>query len=139
MNDGDVPLLATQYLRNQYGMRQALVCEEFELLKDGNPFVEMDFALATPEDLWLGEAKSNDSLGDSPKARRREAGKLVEGCVLVGAAGLILATTRTEWSDTTTDALKSEIVGRRKVGKAVPKISLLTGLGTSPRLARLAI
>ena len=139
MNDGDVPLLATQYLRNQYGMRQALVCEEFELLKDGNPFVEMDFALATTEDLWLGEAKSNDSLGDSPKARRREAGKLVEGCVLVGAAGLILATTRTEWSDTTIDALKAEIVGRRKVGKAVPKISLLTGLGTSPHLARLAI
>ncbi|WP_031103720.1 hypothetical protein [Streptomyces sp. NRRL S-146] len=139
MNDGDVPLPATQHLRNQYGMRQALVCEEFELLRDGNPFVEMDFALATTEDLWLGEAKSNDSLGDSPKVRRREAGKLMEGCALVGAAGLILATTKAEWSDTTVEALKFEIAGRRKAGKAVPKVSLLTGLGTSPHLARLTI
>ncbi|MFI9749724.1 hypothetical protein [Streptomyces collinus] len=137
MNHGDVPLLATQYLRSQYGMRQALVCEEFELLKDGNRFVEMDFALATTEDLWLGEAKSNDSLGDSPKVRRREAGKLMEGCALVGAAGLILATTKAEWSPTTVEALKCEIAERRKAEKTVPKVSLLTGLGTSPQLAQL--
>ncbi|MGW7569092.1 hypothetical protein ACWGJV_22785 [Streptomyces tendae] len=137
MNDGNVPLLATQYLRNQYGMRQALVCEEFEILRYGDPFVEMDFALATTEDLWLGEAKSNDSLGDSPKTRRREAGKLMEGCALVGAAGLILATTKAEWSATTVEALECESAGRRKAGKPVPKVSLLTGLGTSPQLAQL--
>ncbi|KOV57567.1 hypothetical protein ADK64_38380 [Streptomyces sp. MMG1121] len=138
MNDGDVPLLATQYLRGQYWARHALVCEEFELLKDGDRFVEMDFALATTEELWLGEAKSNDSLGDNPKARRREASKLMEGCTLVGAAGLILATAKAQWSATTVEALKSEIAGRQGVGKTVPKVSLLTGLGASPQLARLS-
>ncbi|MFJ2751198.1 hypothetical protein [Streptomyces sp. NPDC087297] len=137
MNDGDVPLLATQHLRRQYWARQALVCEEFELLKDGNRIVEMDFAVATTEELWLGEAKSNDTLGDSPKARRREASKLMEGCALVGAAGLILATAKTQWSDTTVEAIRFEIGGRRGAGKPVPRISLLTGLGLSPQLTQL--
>ncbi|MEV7863728.1 hypothetical protein AB0O86_34290 [Streptomyces hirsutus] len=136
-NNGDVPLLATQYLRNQYEARQALVCEEFELLKDGSRFVELDFALATTEELWLGEAKSNDSLGKSPRERRSEASKLMEGCALVGAAGLILATTRAQWADTTVEALRQERQGRLGAGKPVPWISLLTGLGTAPKLTPL--
>ncbi|MFD5815608.1 hypothetical protein [Streptomyces sp. NPDC127038] len=136
-NDGDVPLLATQYLRSQYAARQALVSEEFELLKDGKRLVEMDFALATTEELWLGEAKSNDSLGTSPGRRRGEAGKLMEGCALVGASGLILATTKTQWAQTTIEALKQERQGRLRAGKVVPRISLLTGLGTSPKLVPL--
>ncbi|POX56457.1 hypothetical protein C3489_05255 [Streptomyces sp. Ru71] len=139
MNDGDVPLLATQYLRSQYWARQALVCEEFELIKDGNRFVEMDFALATTEELWVGEAKSNDSLGDSAKQRRREAGKLIEGCTLVGAVGLVLATAQAQWSVTTLEAIKSEIAGRRRAEKPVPKISLISGLGGAPQIAQLTI
>ncbi|MCX3063725.1 hypothetical protein [Streptomyces beihaiensis] len=139
MNDGDVPLLATQYLRSQYWARQALVCEEFELIKDGNRFVEMDFALATTEELWVGEAKSNDSLGDSAKQRRREAGKLIEGCTLVGAVGLVLATAQAQWSVTTLEAIKSEIAGRRRAEKPVPKISLISGLGDAPQIAQLTI
>ncbi|WP_333761269.1 hypothetical protein [Streptomyces sp. IBSBF 2390] len=137
MNDGDVPLLATQYLRSQHWARQSLVCEEFELIKEGSRFVEMDFALATREELWLGEAKSNGSLGNSPRERRREAGKLIEGCAVVGAAGLILATAKEQWSDTTIEAVSAETQGRLRAEKPVPKIILLTGLGTSPQLTRL--
>ncbi|MFH8350256.1 hypothetical protein [Streptomyces sp. NPDC018045] len=136
-NDGDVPLLATQYLRNQYWARGGLVCEEFELLKDDKRFVEMDFALATTEELWLGEAKSNDSLGRSPGQRRNEASKLMEGCAAVGASGLIMATAKTQWADTTIEALTEERRGRLRAGKAVPRISLLTGLGASPKLSPL--
>ncbi|WP_158717533.1 hypothetical protein [Streptomyces sp. NRRL WC-3744] len=101
MNDGDVPPLATQYLRSQYWARQALVC------------------------------------GDSAKQRRREAGKLIEGCTLVGAVGLVLATTQAQWSVTTLEAIKSEIAGRRRVEKPVPKISLISGLGGAPQIAQL--
>ncbi|MFF1676124.1 hypothetical protein ACFVYG_08835 [Streptomyces sp. NPDC058256] len=137
-NDGDVPLLATQYLRNQPWARQALVSEEFELLKDGHRFVEIDFALATSEELWLGEAKKNDSLGSSPRVRRREAGKLMEGCAALGATGLVLATANAQWAPTTIEALKEELRGRQGAGRPAPKISLLCGLGTAPQLTRLA-
>ncbi|MEW2531116.1 hypothetical protein [Streptomyces sp. NPDC047071] len=137
VNNGDVPLLATRFLRNQHWARQALVCEEFELLKSGNRFVEMDFALATSEDLWLGEAKSNDSLGNSVRERQREAGKLMEGCALVGAAGLILATAKSQWSQGTVETLSSERQGRLRAGKPAPQISLLTDLGTTPKLTAL--
>ncbi|MEU4890498.1 MULTISPECIES: hypothetical protein [Streptomyces] len=138
-NDGDVPLLATRFLRSQHWARQALVCEEFEVLVGGNPCVEMDFALATEQELWLGEAKKNDSLGKSHRERKGEAYKLLQGCTLTGAAGLVLATAQKQWAEKTVEAVKSEILGRRKVRKHVPKVSLLTGLGTSPKLAPLAL
>ncbi|MEU3374642.1 hypothetical protein ABZ734_29915, partial [Streptomyces sp. NPDC006660] len=139
LNDGDVPLLATRFLRSEYWARQALVCEEFELLVDGSPCVEMDFALATAEGLLLGEAKSNDSLGESPRVRQREADKLLRGCALTRAVGLVLATAQEQWTETTVEAVKAAAAGRRKANKPVPRISLLTGLGTSPKLAPLTL
>lgn len=138
-NDGDVPLLATRFLRSEHWARQALVCEEFELLVDGNPCVEMDFALATAQGLWLGEAKKNDSLANTHRKRKDEAAKLLQGCALAGAAGLVLATVQEQWAQTTVDAVKDEVLGRREAGKPVPKVSLLTGLGTSPKLTPLIL
>ncbi|WP_435192100.1 hypothetical protein [Streptomyces sp. bgisy126] len=138
-NDGDVPLLATRFIRDQHWARQALFCEEFELTRDGEakPFVEMDFALTTSEGIWLGEAKSTDSLEKTPRGRRREASKLLEGCAVTGASHLILATSKERWAETTLDALREEVAGRRKVAKATPEVRLLTGLGTSPKLSPL--
>ncbi|MEU3906223.1 hypothetical protein AB0F20_20655 [Streptomyces goshikiensis] len=133
-NDGDVPLLATQFLRTQHWARPALVCEEFEVLRRGNPFVEVDFALATLDQVWLGEAKSGDALGSSPKEQKREACKLIEGCVALGADGLVLATSKPGWSDATVQMLQHEVQGRRVVLRVTPRIVLLTGLGTSPHL-----
>ncbi|MEV7317345.1 hypothetical protein AB0N56_30865 [Streptomyces microflavus] len=134
-NDGDVPLLATQYLRSQAWARPGLVGEEFELLRDGNPFVEMDFALATSDELWVGEAKKTGSLADSPRSRKREAAKLIEGCIAVRADGLILATAQSAWAEVTVGALREEIRGCRSAGRAVPRIRLLTGLRSRPKLA----
>ncbi|NUW02348.1 hypothetical protein G6W50_21930 [Streptomyces sp. CAI 127] len=134
-NDGDVPLLATQYLRSQPWARPALVGEEFELLRNGNPFVEIDFALATSGELWLGEAKKTGSLAESPRARKREAAKLIDGCLAVRADGLILATAQPAWADVTVDALREEVRGRRIAGRTVPRIRLLTGLRSQPKLA----
>jgi hypothetical protein len=74
----------------------------------------------------------------NPSKRRSEASKLMEGCVLVGASGLILATAKTQWAQTTIEALVEERQGRLHAGKAVPTVSLLTGLGTSPKLSPLA-
>ncbi|MFF4371745.1 hypothetical protein, partial [Streptomyces sp. NPDC001594] len=133
-NDGDVPLLATQFLRTQHWARPALVCEEFEVLRSGNPFVEIDFALATLDQVWLGEAKSGDVLGSSPKEQKREACKLIEGCVALGAGGLVLATSKPGWSDATVQMLQHEVQGRRVASRVTPRIVLLTGLGTKPHL-----
>ncbi|GGR07969.1 hypothetical protein [Kitasatospora griseola] len=134
-NDGDVPLLATQYLRTQPQARPALVGEEFELLKNGSPFVEIDFALTTSDELWLGEAKKTDSLAESPKARKREICKLIDGCTAVGAHRLILATAQPAWADATIDALRQEVRGRRSAGRPVPEVQLLTGLRSKPELS----
>ncbi|MEW2127903.1 hypothetical protein AB0891_29740 [Streptomyces sp. NPDC007259] len=139
-NDGNVPLLATRFLRNERWASRALVCEEFELLLNGNPCVEMDFALSTTQELWLGEAKKNDSLGNTHRKRKEEAAKLLQGCALTGASGLILATTQQQWAKTTLEAVMAEISGRSTAGKPVPKVSLLNGLGTaSPKLIPLTV
>ncbi|MFE5724539.1 hypothetical protein [Streptomyces erythrochromogenes] len=133
-NDGDVPLLATQFLRTQHWARPALVCEEFEVLRSGTPFVEIDFALATLDQVWLGEAKSGDVLASSPREQKREACKLIEGCVALGAGGLVLATSKPKWSDATVQVLRHEIQGRRDASRLTPKIALLAGLGVRPDL-----
>ncbi|MER5490490.1 hypothetical protein [Streptomyces sp. NPDC002490] len=137
-NDGNVPLLATRHLRSERWARKALICEEFELLKNGTRFVEMDFALASTDHLWLGEAKINNSLGSNHREIKREVGKLLEGSSLVGATGLVLATTKTHWSRSTLDILKSETKGRLRGGKPTPNVHLLTGLGSAPQLAQLS-
>uniref|UniRef100_UPI002F90FF1A hypothetical protein n=1 Tax=Kitasatospora indigofera TaxID=67307 RepID=UPI002F90FF1A len=136
-NDGDVPLLATQYLRSQPWARPALVGEEFELLRDGSPFVEIDFAIATTDELWLGEAKKTDSLAENPRARRREADKLIEGCIAVGASGLVLATAQPAWAAVTVDALREQAASCRNAGRPVPRIQLLTDLRGKPKLSQL--
>ncbi|MFF1777904.1 hypothetical protein [Streptomyces virginiae] len=133
-NDGDVPLLATQFLRTQHWARPTLVCEEFEVLQSGNPFVEMDFAMATLDQVWLGEAKSGDALESSPKEQKREACKLIDVCVALGAYGLVLATSKPKWSDATVQVLRDEVQGRRVAARVTPKIVLLAGLGTKPDL-----
>jgi hypothetical protein len=128
-NNGDAPLLATRFLRNELWARPALVSEEFEILRDGSAIVEMDFAVGTMDGIWLGEAKTVDSLGDTSRERKREVCKLIEGCLAVSASGLVLATTRAAWAETTLQALREEFAGRRKVGKPVPEIRLLSGAG----------
>ncbi|MFF2404430.1 IS3 family transposase [Streptomyces goshikiensis] len=63
-----------------------------------------------------------------------EACKLIEGCVALGAGGLVLATSKLRWSDTTVQVLQHEVQGRRVASRVTPKIVLLTGLGIRPDL-----
>ncbi|MFD7732163.1 hypothetical protein ACFV6F_17455 [Kitasatospora phosalacinea] len=137
-NDGDVPLLATQYLRTQPWARPALVGEEFELLREGNPFVEIDFALATNDELWLGEAKKGNKFDGNRKEQQREIYKLFEGCSAVGATGLVLATAQPAWSAELIGIIQDELRGRRKVQKDAPEVRLLAGLREGPRLTSLS-
>ncbi|WP_406109931.1 hypothetical protein [Kitasatospora purpeofusca] len=137
-NDGDVPLLATQYLRTQPWARPALVGEEFELLRDGNPFVEIDFALATNDELWLGEAKKGNKFEGNHREQKREVCKLLRGCSAVGATGLVLATAQSAWSTELVGIVQDELRGRRQAHKDVPEVRLLAGLREVPRLTSLS-
>ncbi|CAN3985919.1 hypothetical protein KPATCC21470_8651 [Kitasatospora purpeofusca] len=137
-NDGDVPLLATQYLRTRPWARPALVGEEFELLRDGNPFVEIDFALATNDELWLGEAKKGNKFEGNHREQKREVCKLLRGCSAVGATGLVLATAQSAWSTELVGIVQDELRGRRQAHKDVPEVRLLAGLREVPRLTSLS-
>ncbi|WP_346158077.1 hypothetical protein, partial [Streptomyces tunisiensis] len=79
----------------------------------------------------------NRRLESAHKASTEPGAVHMEGCALVGAAGLILATIKAQWSDTTVEALRQERQERLGAGKPVPRISLLTGLGTAPKLTPL--
>ncbi|WP_158686542.1 hypothetical protein [Streptomyces griseoflavus] len=108
-----------------------LVGAEFEILRDGEPFVEIDFALATADEIWLGEAKKTSALGDNHRDIKRELCKLLDGCRTVAAHRLILATAAPEWNTATTTVARRELHGLRTAGKYVPDIYLLTAVGSS--------
>ncbi|MEU8975351.1 hypothetical protein AB0D11_40075 [Streptomyces monashensis] len=103
--------------------------EEFEIPGEEEPIVEMDFSLSTTDGIWLGEAKTVDSLADTPRERKREVCKLIEGCLAVSASRLIRATTQVSWAETTVQAVRNEVVGRRMARKHTPWIRLLTDAG----------
>ena len=130
-NNADVPLLATQYLRQQARGVRPLVGAEFEILRDGEPFVEIDFALAGADEIWLGEAKKTSALGDGHRDTKRELCKLLDGCRTVAAHRLILATAAPEWNTATTTVARRELHGLRTAGKYAPDIYLLTAVGSS--------
>ncbi|MGW1719848.1 hypothetical protein [Streptomyces sp. NPDC002156] len=130
-NNADVPLLATRYLRQQARGMIPLVGAEFEILRDGSPFVEIDFALANADEIWLGEAKKTSALGDGHRDTKRELCKLIDGCKAVSANRLILATAAPAWNTATTTAARRELSGLRTAGKYTPDIYLLTAVGSS--------
>ncbi|MDX3524823.1 hypothetical protein [Streptomyces scabiei] len=135
-NNADVPLLATRYLRQQTRGMRPLVGAEFEILRDNAPFVEIDFALATADEIWLGEAKKTAALGSGHRDIKRELCKLLDGCAAVAAHRLILATAAPAWNTATTTVTRRELHGRRVAGRYTPDVYLLTDVGSSaPTLA----
>ncbi|MFD9196062.1 hypothetical protein ACFWCA_48640 [Streptomyces phaeochromogenes] len=129
--NADVPLLATRYLRRQILGMAPLVGAEFEILRDGKPFVEIDFALATSDEIWLGEAKKSSALGNGHRDIKKELCKLLDGCRAVAAQRLILATAAPAWSTATVTVAARELHGLSMAHKYAPDIYLLTAVGTS--------
>lgn len=136
-NDGNYPLLATRHLRSQAPARSALVTEEFELVDQGEAYVEFDFAVATLDALYVGEAKKRNALATNAKATKRELNKLLEGSRQLGATHLVLATAAPAWKETMLAAVKEQVHGDLRAGKSTPQIVLLTALGTTPALTTL--
>lgn len=136
-NDGNYPLLATRHLRSQAPARSALVTEEFELVDQGEAYVEFDFAVATLDALYVGEAKKGNSLAPNVKTTRRELNKLLEGSRQVGATHLVLATAASTWKETMLLTVKEQVHGDVRAGKNTPQIVLLTALETTPALTTL--
>ncbi len=138
-NNADVPLQATRYLRRQARGMRPLVAAEFEILRNGEPFVEIDFALADAGEIWLGEAKKTNALGDVHRDIKRELCKLLDGCQAVAAHRLLLATAAPAWNTATLTVAKRELHGLRTAGKYAPDVYLLTAVGSSaPAFERLA-
>jgi hypothetical protein len=135
--NADVPLQATRYLRQQTRGMRPLVGAEFEILRDGQPFMEIDFALAGADAIWLGEAKKGPALGESHRDTKRELGKLLYGCKTVAAHRLILATTAPQWNTATTTVARQELHGLHTVGKYAPDIYLLSAVGSAEPILEL--
>ncbi|MFC8919564.1 hypothetical protein ACFT5C_27770 [Streptomyces sp. NPDC057116] len=136
-NDGNYPLLATRHLRSQAPARSALVTQEFELVDQGEAYVEFDFAVATLDALYVGEAKKRNALAANARATKRELNKLLEGSRQLGATHLVLATAASAWKETMLAAVKEQVHGDLRAGKSTPQIVLLTALGTAPALTTL--
>ncbi|MEV7203463.1 hypothetical protein [Streptomyces griseoluteus] len=129
--NADVPLQATRHLRQQARGMRLLVGAEFEILRDGQPFVEIDFALAGADEIWLGEAKKGPALGENHRDTKRELAKLLNGCKTVAAHRLILATAAPQWNTATTTVARQELHGLHTAGKYTPDIYLLSAVGTA--------
>ncbi|MGW4732651.1 hypothetical protein ACWEQC_26345 [Streptomyces shenzhenensis] len=136
-NDGNYPLLATRHLRSQASARSALVTEEFELVAQGEAYVEFDFAVATLDALYVGEAKKRNALAANARATKREFNKLLDGSRQLAATHLVLATAAPAWKETMLAAVKEQVHGDLRAGKNTPQVVLLTTLGTAPRLTTL--
>lgn len=137
-NNAHVPLQATRYLRQQARGTCPLMAAEFEIMRNGEPFVEIDFALADADEIWLGEAKKTNALHTTHRDIKRELCKLLDGCKVVAAHRLVLATAAPAWNTATLTVARRELHGLLTAGKYTPDVYLLTAVGSSaPAFERL--
>jgi hypothetical protein len=109
--NGDVPLIAWDRYRNS--SRDASRCWfEFELVgANDRPQVEFDIVGQQGTRVVLGEAKSSNSLdGANAVEKARDARKLIDGAVILGASEDCLATAK-RWDTATRTAVATALNG----------------------------
>ncbi|MFJ9381873.1 hypothetical protein ACIRQ1_53135, partial [Streptomyces sp. NPDC101455] len=87
--------------------------------RDGKSFVEIDFALANADEIWLGEAKKTSALSEGHRDIKKELCKLIDGCKAVAADRLILATAAPAWNTATTTVVRGPEVSGQAPNRVV--------------------
>ncbi|MBB3750812.1 hypothetical protein FHT44_003307 [Mycolicibacterium sp. BK634] len=125
--NGHVPLQLSEYLRLKSD-RTYSDAPEFELVANGEPTVETDLLALADRQLIVSEVKSSDTFG---KERAEGARKRVLAARVLMADEIVLATTQAAWEPATIAAVKSAIGTEDWQSGNVPRLRLITGLGTA--------
>jgi hypothetical protein len=124
--NGHVPLLLSQHLKSKSD-RTFTDAPEFELMVGDKREAETDLLALADRQLSVSEAKSTNTFGkDKNDAARKRA---LAARVLV-ADEIVLATTRDSWEPATIGAMKSAIRDETWPTGSVPRLRLITKLGT---------
>jgi hypothetical protein len=125
-DNGDVPLLLSNYLQKQVGERFSDT-PEVVVLKGRKTVAEADIVAVAGDLLIVGEVKSNDALAgkkDMAKAVRARL-HLAE---IFGADEIVIATTEASWSGPSLDAIESEVAAHVWPSGLRPKLRSITSL-----------
>ncbi len=120
---GDVPLLASELIsRNRHS---CLIEHELELIRAGEdrPFAEADICLVSDGRVIVGEGKTTDTIS------RDQITKLARAAAALTADEVHIATTKSAWTQATTDNLRSALTREyQPLGLHPPSIHALTEL-----------
>jgi hypothetical protein len=103
--NGDVPLLATQQLRQDAS--SVLWSPELKVTH-AQGCIELDLCLIVDGRIIVGEAKSNNSL-KAGKGTQEAAARLVQGAQLLSADEIVLATSERAWAKGTRSAVMKAV------------------------------
>jgi hypothetical protein len=128
-NDGDVPLLLSDYLRSRSRSFTDIPEFQFRRADNGKLEVEVDLIALAGDRLIIAEAKSNGSLKSSKETAKQAADKKITAALKLGADQIIFATTASIWEPASTKAMLSAAGITWPATARRPVLRLIAGLG----------
>jgi hypothetical protein len=130
--NGDVPLLAAAQVRHAGRASPSTSAFELEILKSGQPWVELDIVVIRDGLLTLGEAKKMGHLKVADKPTRQAATKLAQAAVALSADRFVLATALPAWAQGVADAMQQALeAAAATVAAPIPTLEVLTDVRSS--------
>ncbi|MBI3224189.1 MAG: hypothetical protein HYZ39_03910 [Mycolicibacterium cosmeticum] len=127
-DNGDVPLLLSEYLRKR-STRTFLDAAEFELVgHSGDPVSETDVLALADRQLVVAEAKSSNTFGGRTE-RNGAARKRALAAKAFHADEVVLATTEMAWDQATITAMQAALHNETWPTGQCPRLRTICGLG----------
>jgi hypothetical protein len=128
-DNGDVPLLLSEYLRKRSN-RTFADAAEFELMNSrGDPVSETDVLALADRQLVVAEAKSRSTFGGR-RERNDTARKRVLAAKALLADEVLLATTESVWDQATITAMQTALQNETWPTGQCPRLRTICGLGS---------
>jgi hypothetical protein len=105
-HDGDVPIMALDAMRSK-SKDSFIYSPELGIRTKGSDKWEMeiDICCIASRKMYIGEAKSNDSLKSDTKSPTKIANKYRHLAVELGATGVIFSTSQAAWDEVSSKAI----------------------------------
>ncbi len=126
---GEVPLQLARHLRDR--SRAYTDVAELELHGPAGPIAEVDLIANADDHVLVCEAKSNSTLGPTPKKVKSAAAKRVLLAQVTQADQIILATTCQQWDEASLVAIRDSVARGSWIADGPPTVRIITALGTS--------